>query len=173
MFGDDAAIAALLAANGLRCYEAPPEEEPPAPTDSVSVRRDLLVLDAALGGRPCWTTALRSREVDFVVLRADGWAASVSVILALHRTDEFTGQDAQASHAQASKTHMHDETGSGSCEKQPEQAVAIAIAEQRAMDSARRRLAKRFAHSIDRQQLAAIEQMINPPGPAARKWRQN
>jgi len=161
MLGEDAAIAAVLATHGLRTCAPPPPEQPPALTDSVDVRRDLLVLDAALGGRPSWKTAVSSRDVDFVELRDDGWAASVSIILALHRTDE-------------EETHMHDETGSGSCDKQPEEAGALAVATQRAMDSARRRLAKRFAHSLDRQQMAAIEQVVNPNPPAVkRKWRQS
>ena len=44
--------------------------------------------DAALGGRPSWKTVVSSQEVDFIEAREDGWAASVSVILGLHRTDD-------------------------------------------------------------------------------------
>ena len=100
---EESLLERLLASEGLRvCESAPPPSVPggaaAAAPPGTDVQRDCLVIDAALGGRAAWTTEVASSEVDFVEERADGWAASVSVIVSLLST-------ASAPHA-----HMHDET---------------------------------------------------------------
>lgn len=173
---DEAEINALLAAEGL--------QEPvaaPAPAskyaDSIAnatlcVRRDCVVLDAALGGRDAWDTALARSDVDYAEERpnADGgapppgaggdgagggaaadnkcglWAAGVSVVFSLYSL-----------HAGRAPEHMHDETGSGQSEAQPSRAAAVEVAEAKAIEGARRRLAKRFANNLDNQLLAVLE----------------
>lgn len=159
---EEAEIQELLAIEDLR--ESAPAPAPASKyadviaSASLCVRRDCLVLDAALGGRDAWDTELTSSAVDFAEERdADGratgrgWAASVSVIFSL-----FSLQDGGT----ITSTHMHDETGSGQSEGQPSRARAIECAEGKAIESARRRLAKRFALSIDTKLLAAIEAQV-------------
>ena len=176
---DVAQIQALLASEGI-AESAPP----PAPASkyadaianaSVCVRRDCLVLDAALGGRDAWDTELSRSEVDFAepeerpdVVGGSGttWTASVSVVFSL-----------MALHPDAAPEHMHDETGSGQSQKQPSRSAAIELAEARAIESARRRLAKRFALNLDNSLLLAIEAQVGKgfvaqmtTVPKKRKW---
>ena len=95
--------------------------------------------------RELWDTELARNDVDYLEEREDGWAASVSVILTLLSTRS------------GARDHMHDETGSGQAEKQGSNEAALAQAEFRAVESARRRLAKRFAPSINSRTMASIE----------------
>ena len=90
--------------------------------------RSRLVLDAACGGCDSWSTNLEHQETDFLEERSDGWAASVSVIVALRNSEG---------------RHMHDETGSGRVDKAPDADTAEVQAAERAVQSARHRLAKR------------------------------
>jgi hypothetical protein len=159
MAAEEAQIEALLASAGMRT--APPPEAAGArrvlEEDTICRRRDVLVLDAALGGAGSWDVRLARSEVDYVEERPEGWAASVSVVASLQLLDPT-----------AESAHMHDETGSGRADAQPTADDATAVAEGRALESARRRLAKRFATSLDTQLLAVIERQANPKRPPGR-----
>ncbi len=153
---------ALLASEGL-AELAPPPAPASKYADAIAsaskcVRRDCLVLDAALGGRNAWDTVLSRSDVDFAEERSEAaaggsstitWAAGVSVVFSL-----------MGLHADCRPEHMHDETGSGQSERQPTRAAAIELAEAKAIESARRRLAKRFAICLDNQLLSVIEKQV-------------
>ena len=149
---EEAAIEALLA--GIR----PARAQPPLPEEVVSRRadraathdevRDRLVLDAALGTN-LWAEEVQREEVDFVEEQEGGFAASVSVVLSLVRSDDGG--------------HMHDETGSGreqpwrNPDPSPDAATATQRARVRALACARKRLAGRFWRSLDANVQRAVE----------------
>ena len=159
---DEAQIQKLLGAAGLQ-QQQQQQQQQPLPDSSldgrggISARRDVLVLDAACGSGS-WQENVLSSEVDFTEQLGDGWTASVSVVLSLS--------------ASAQQMHMHDETGSGRAERMSSEAAALTAAQDRAIECARRRLAKRFATSLSRQVMWEIERQVNPNRPTAkRKWR--
>ena len=162
---EEAQIEALLLSQGLQTAPtaAQPRANPTCVEDEscagVNTKRDLYVLDAACGGRASWSTEMTLSEIDFAEERDNGWAACVSIIMSLFAVD-----------ADNTRTHMHDETGTGRADQQASELAASTLAEERAISSARRRLAKRFAHSIDRQTLAAIEQAIQPVRKQGQGW---
>ena len=148
----EALIQQLIGEAGLRPAGTEVEVRREAPLN-LDGRRDVLVLDTACGqGR--WTTKVSASEVDYAERRESGWAASVSVILSLY------GQDGQGE-----QQHRHDETGSGRVDGQPCESTALALAEQRSVESARRRLAKRYANALDRGVLENIERTIRSRRP--------
>ena len=110
--------------------------------------RDRLVLDAALGTN-LWAEEVQREEVDFVEEQEGGFAASVSVVLSLVRSDDGG--------------HMHDETGSGreqpwrNPDPSPDAATATQRARVRALACARKRLAGRFWRSLDANVQRAVE----------------
>ena len=140
MSDEEGVIRQLFGEAGLRPAGS---EDVPLTLDA---HRDVLVLDTACGGQGGWTTKVSANEVDFVECQESGWAACVSVILSLYSGAE--------SH------HRHDETGSGRVERQPCKEAALCLAEQRAVQSARRRLAKRYANALPPGVLETIERKI-------------
>lgn len=151
--------------------------EPPAPTSPPefvrkSHLRSQLVLDAACGGPGSWTTEVCRRDIDYVETREDGCAASVSVVLSLYRTEGHLRTATRESDAlrllhpklmgPARATDMHDETGTGRVEKVSQEEAAIEQAAKYAVESARHRLAKRFAAALGQELLGAIEKQVNP-----------
>ena len=160
---DEDAVLALLGAAGMR----PAGSGAPPPIESVDVRRDHLVLDAACGGREEWSTTVRDRAVDYTEgMRLDGsdkepkdcWAASVSVVLSLYVAQQF----------------RHDETGSGRAERHASEQAAIDAAERAAIESARRRLAKMYASALGNDVLGPIERQARAAtsvgGGRSRRW---
>ena len=163
---EEAMIAALLGsiapppaapAHAARVVEPEPQLPRP-PQRSVADARDVLVLDAALG-EGMWRLDIKQRDVDYVEERSDGkWQASVSLVLSLSRADAASLCSANG----PSVSFMHDEVGSGHADGHPDEASATCEAERAAHTSARRRLAKRFAHSLDPHLLAELERRANP-----------
>ena len=136
-------------AHAARVVEPEPQLPRP-PQRSVADARDVLVLDAALG-EGMWRLDIKQRDVDYVEERSDGkWQASVSLVLSLSRADAASLCSANG----PSVSFMHDEVGSGRADGHPDEASATCEAERAAHTSARRRLAKRFAHSLDPHLLA-------------------
>ena len=126
------------------------------PMESQADVRDRLVLDAVCGGSEGWTTIVNSRDVDYVEQRpADGsYVASVSVVLSLVKITDALG----------TQLFMHDETGTGRVEGLASEADAEELATRRAVASARRRLAKRFAISLDGSLLSEIDRAARAQG---------
>lgn len=131
---------------------------PPTAKESQSDARDRLVLDAANNGPDGWTVSVSLREVDFVEQRqSDGkWNASISIVLSLLRIVDEIGTE----------THAHDETGTGRAEGLPSRQQAEELADRRAKASALRRLAKRFALSLEPAVLAAIDRQSHGMAPS-------
>ena len=148
---EEDAIQALLAGIQPQQEPQPPGVAAPSVTDRapsaderkamVDAARDRLVFDAACG-QDSWSTQVARQEVDFVEQRPNGWAASVSVVLSLLSTDGG---------------HMHDEVGSGHVDGAEDSNAAQQHAFAKAIASASKRLAKRFASALGQAKLGAIE----------------
>ena len=142
-----------------------PMDTQPRNCYAADLLRDQLVLDAACGGSEGWTTVVAARDVDFTEQDTNGtWSASISIVLSLLR---YTGAD--------TTEHSHDETGTGRVDGMPSEDAAIETAEQRAISNATRRLAKRFAISLDPNVIAAIYResggtTLKALMPAKSKW---
>ena len=160
---EEATIAALLGAIAPQAHlgvqQLPLQPPMPSlePRESVADARDVLVLDAALG-QGFWRLNIERQDVDFTEARADGtWAASVSLVLSLSRVLPSTSNSTKET-----LSFMHDEVGSGHAQGLQDEESATRTAKRVAFSSARRRLAKRFAHSLDPHLLAEIERRANP-----------
>jgi hypothetical protein len=153
-----AAADTSMATSSVRNDDAHPPPFPatvPAAKESEDEIRDRLVIDAACGAQQ-WRTEVSTEEIDYTEQRADGaWSASVSVVVTLVRSVRGCAEEED----------MHDETGSGRAVGADE-AAAIAAAQQRAVVCARRRLAKRFAHSLEPARLAEIARQATKSGDA-------
>ena len=111
------------------------------PKLTVDEARDKRVFDEACPGG-AWTLSVSSSEVDYIEETSDGFfEASVSVVMSLQNDGQ----------------HMHDEIGSGRVQGEASADAARSNALSRATASARKRLAKRFAGSLEPEVLGAIE----------------
>ena len=123
--------------------ELPPQ---PLPQADASVPafvgiRERLIFDAISGG--AWSISVLRSEVDFAEQdQRECWTVFVSAIVRL----SWGGC-------------AHEDTGSGKA-IQDDRSVAEVVAVERALDSATRRLAKRFFFSLEPQLLKRIEEQV-------------
>ena len=144
------------AAGGAAPSEQQQQQQQPPPMESQADVRDRLVLDAVCGGAEAWSTIVKWRDVDYTSAADGAYAASVSVVLSLVKITDALG----------TQLFMHDETGTGRVEGSASETDAQELAFRRAVASARRRLAKRFAISLDGSLLSEIDRAARAQGMA-------